>query len=83
MAVESHLDVPGYLEKFGLMTPPVEGEPAQEKGWVHKALAGSSSSLALAFIANKALIPVRVPITLGLTPPVAKYVDFAFYDGCY
>lgn len=72
MAVESHLDVPGYLQKFGLMTPPVEGEPEQEKGWVHKTLAGSSSSLALAFIANKALIPIRVPITLGLTPPVAK-----------
>ena len=68
-AVKSHVDVAGMLEKYGLMSKPSEEE---EASWVHKMLAGSSSSLALAFVANKALIPVRVPITVALTPPVAR-----------
>lgn len=45
---------------------------AQNKGWMDKVLTGGSSTLALAFICNKALFPVRTPITLGLTPLVAR-----------
>ncbi|KAK2078460.1 hypothetical protein QBZ16_003300 [Prototheca wickerhamii] len=71
-AVKSHVDVAGMLEKYGLMSKPSEEE---EASWVHKMLAGSSSSLALAFVANKALIPVRVPITVALTPPVARFLQ--------
>lgn len=44
----------------------------QEKGWLDRVLSGGSSTLALAFICNKALFPVRTPITLGLTPLVAR-----------
>ncbi|KAL4458575.1 hypothetical protein ABPG75_013440 [Micractinium tetrahymenae] len=43
-----------------------------EKGWLDRVLSGGSSTLALAFICNKALFPVRTPITLGLTPVVAR-----------
>lgn len=44
----------------------------REQGWWDKVLTGSSSSLALAFLCNKALFPVRTPITLALTPAVAR-----------
>lgn len=42
------------------------------RNWFARALSGRGSSLALAFVANKALFPVRAPITLGLTPAVAR-----------
>lgn len=45
----------------------------QERGWFNNLLSGPSSSIALAFLCNKALLPVRAPITLGLTPMVARY----------
>lgn len=34
--------------------------------------ASSGGALALAVLCNKALFPVRVPITIALTPPVAR-----------
>ncbi|GER55233.1 elongation factor 4 [Striga asiatica] len=34
----------------------------------------SGGALALAVLINKALFPVRVPITLALTPPVARFL---------
>lgn len=43
-----------------------------DRNWLARALSGRGSSLALAFVANKALFPVRAPITLGLTPAVAR-----------
>lgn len=52
-----------------------EAEPplsSEEKGWMDNILTGGSSSLALAFLCNKALFPVRTPITLALTPAVAR-----------
>lgn len=50
----------------------VEGADEGSKGWLDKALTGGSSTLALAFLCNKALFPVRTPITLALTPAVAR-----------
>lgn len=47
-------------------------QASEDKGWLDKLLTGSSSSLALAFLCNKALFPVRTPITLALTPAVAR-----------
>lgn len=49
-----------------------EEEEEDERSWFARALSGRGSSLALAFVANKALFPVRAPITLGLTPAVAR-----------
>ncbi|KAM3259396.1 hypothetical protein ACQJBY_050927 [Aegilops geniculata] len=34
--------------------------------------ASSGGALALAILCNKALFPVRVPITIALTPPIAR-----------
>ncbi|GAB2219483.1 hypothetical protein Droror1_Dr00007119 [Drosera rotundifolia] len=36
--------------------------------------ATSGGALALALLCNKALFPVRVPITIALTPPVARFL---------
>lgn len=38
---------------------------------VHAAVSGGGA-LALAFLCNKALMPIRIPITVALTPPVAR-----------
>lgn len=37
-------------------------------------VASSGGALALAVLLNKALFPVRVPITIALTPPVARFL---------
>ncbi|XP_020582027.1 uncharacterized protein LOC110025738 [Phalaenopsis equestris] len=36
--------------------------------------ASSGGALALAILCNKALFPIRVPITIGLTPPIARFL---------
>ncbi|GMJ05636.1 hypothetical protein like AT2G20940 [Hibiscus trionum] len=36
--------------------------------------ASTGGALALAVICNKALFPVRVPITIALTPPIARFM---------
>ncbi|OMO74534.1 hypothetical protein CCACVL1_16629 [Corchorus capsularis] len=36
--------------------------------------ASTGGALALAVLCNKALFPVRVPITVALTPPVARFL---------
>ncbi|KAL4429406.1 hypothetical protein ABPG77_005180 [Micractinium sp. CCAP 211/92] len=87
VAIDNHVDVKGPLQKIGLLSKDsvdeaaaVAGEPEasqqqqqqQDKGWLDRVLSGGSSTLALAFICNKALFPVRTPITLGLTPVVAR-----------
>lgn len=81
LAVKGQVDVAGALQRVGLMSPKEEDVPPEEQGWVRRMLEGSSSSLALAFIANKALIPVRAPITIALTPPVARCVCVPSWRG--
>lgn len=36
--------------------------------------ASSGGALALAVLCNKALFPVRVPITIAVTPPIARFL---------
>ena len=36
--------------------------------------ASSGGALAVAVLLNKALFPLRVPITLGLTPPITRFL---------
>ncbi|XP_021903667.1 uncharacterized protein LOC110818936 [Carica papaya] len=36
--------------------------------------ASTGGALALAVLCNKALLPVRIPITIALTPPVARFL---------
>ncbi|XP_010935149.3 uncharacterized protein [Elaeis guineensis] len=51
--------------------PPGEGEEKKRNRTAELA-ASSGGALALAIICNKALFPVRVPITIALTPPIAR-----------
>ncbi|PIN19146.1 putative membrane protein [Handroanthus impetiginosus] len=46
----------------------------KERNRTTELVASSGGALALAVLINKALFPVRVPITLALTPPVARFL---------
>ncbi|XP_047971730.1 uncharacterized protein LOC125214653 [Salvia hispanica] len=48
--------------------------PAKEKNRTTELAASSGGALALAILLNKALFPVRVPITLAVTPAVARFL---------
>ncbi|KAL1541173.1 hypothetical protein AAHA92_25427 [Salvia divinorum] len=48
--------------------------PAKEKNRTTELAASSGGALALAILLNKALFPVRVPITLAITPAVARFL---------
>lgn len=79
VAVDQKLDVKGALARVGLLSSkPIDetGKVIEDAGesWLDKIMSGGSSTLALAFICNKALFPVRTPITLALTPVVARWV---------
>ncbi|KAK9825921.1 hypothetical protein WJX81_006956 [Elliptochloris bilobata] len=50
-------------------------EDSEDRGWVAKALTSKGSDLAIAFLCTKALFFVRVPLTLGLTPVVARLLQ--------
>ncbi|KAK3009203.1 hypothetical protein RJ639_013246 [Escallonia herrerae] len=36
--------------------------------------ASSGGAFALALLCNKALLPIRIPITIALTPPIARFL---------
>ena len=80
IAVDQKVDVRGALSKIGLLSSKAYDDAAAtdptttHQSWMEKLLSGGSSTIALAFICNKALFPVRTPITLALTPAVARYV---------
>lgn len=70
IAVDQKVDVKGMLENIGLVQSPEED--GEEPGWLSKSLAGGGSTIAMAVLLNKAMFPIRTPITLGLTPYVAR-----------
>lgn len=73
VAVESKVDVQGILQKYGLLPEKsLEDVNPASRTWLEKAVAGPGSTIALAFICNKALMPIRVPVTIALTPAVAR-----------
>lgn len=47
---------------------------AEKRNRTTELAASSGGALALAILLNKALFPVRVPITLAVTPPVARFL---------
>ena len=47
----------------------------EERSWLAKALTSSGSSFAIAFLCTKALLPMRVPLTVAVTPVVARCAD--------
>lgn len=54
----------------------LEEEPAslKKKNRTAEMAASSGGAIALAILCNKALFPVRVPITIALTPPIARFL---------
>lgn len=77
VAIENKFDPKDLLIKYGLLSKQEVTDEAnpQQRGWFTNLLTGPSSSLALAFLCNKALMPVRAPITIGLTPMVARVLQ--------
>ncbi|KAK4340482.1 hypothetical protein RND71_041944 [Anisodus tanguticus] len=53
---------------------PFDGAPPKQRNRTAELAASSGGALAVAVLLNKALFPVRVPITLGLTPPIARFL---------
>ncbi|MBA0766484.1 hypothetical protein Gotri_015523 [Gossypium trilobum] len=64
----------GFLieEPTGEKSTAVVGE--KQRNRTAELAASTGGALALAVICNKALIPVRVPITVALTPPIARFL---------
>lgn len=80
VAVDQKVDVRGALSRVGLLRTHdydeavTNGEEDKDRSWMERFLSGGSSTLALAFLCNKALFPVRTPITIALTPAVARFL---------
>ncbi|KAJ7967141.1 DUF1279 family protein [Quillaja saponaria] len=47
---------------------------AEKRNRTVELAASTGGALALAVLCNKALFPIRVPITLALTPPVSRFL---------
>ncbi|KAF3619948.1 hypothetical protein P3S67_020225 [Capsicum chacoense] len=48
--------------------------PPKQRNRTAELAASSGGAFAVAILLNKALFPVRVPITLGLTPPIYRFL---------
>ncbi|MFS8025191.1 hypothetical protein Hanom_Chr16g01472021 [Helianthus anomalus] len=70
------------LEKVGMAGPKEEqldpqtttADMAKPRNRTAELAASSGGALALAVLCNKALFPVRVPITIAVTPPIARFL---------
>ncbi|KAJ0700144.1 hypothetical protein HanOQP8_Chr10g0364271 [Helianthus annuus] len=69
------------LEKVGMAGPKEEeldadisNPESKQRNRTAELVASSGGALALAVLCNKALFPVRVPITIAVTPPVARFL---------
>lgn len=88
IAIKNNVDVESMIEKVGLPSlaknkdPDLtEADPSmkndqtlKERNRTSELAASSGGALALAVLINKALFPVRVPITLAVTPPLARFL---------
>jgi len=74
IAAERNQKLEDFLVRHGLLSNQELKDDADpdSRGWFTGTLTSSGSSLALAFICTKALLPIRVPITLAITPPIAR-----------
>ncbi|XP_076894947.1 uncharacterized protein LOC143547395 [Bidens hawaiensis] len=89
IAIKNNLDVESALEKVrfkqlesildkvGMGGPkePDDSDPkSKNRNRTAELAASSGGALALAVLCNKALFPVRVPITIAVTPPIARFL---------
>ncbi|CAL8469260.1 g8801 [Coccomyxa elongata] len=76
VAAERKLNLEHYLVKYNLLKEEdlrADGDPA-DRSWLAKVLTSSGSSFAIAFVCTKALLPVRLPLTVAVTPAVARII---------
>jgi len=70
VAIERNVDVRALL---GMPKDGEEGAPPSAMPqWVRSALSGPGSHLALAVLCSKAMIPLKLPVAVALTPYVAR-----------
>ncbi|KAJ3692819.1 hypothetical protein LUZ60_011914 [Juncus effusus] len=87
VAIRNNVDVDSLFKRIGISRPETggsggTGDGSEREGQEQQAkrnrtaemVASSGGALALAILCNKALFPVRVPITIGLTPPIARFL---------
>jgi hypothetical protein len=64
----------------GALCRAVADEPDAEPGWLQNILLGPGSHFALAILCSKAMIPIKLPIAMALTPYVYRYVEPTGYS---
>lgn len=82
VAIRNNVDVEAILEKFHLGAASSDENPNSDtdssslplKNRTAQMAASAGGAFTLALLCNKALIPVRVPITIALTPPIARFL---------
>jgi len=82
VAIRNNVDVEAILEKFHMgavsdqqnPNPTDEGVSPPPKNRTAQLAASAGGAFTLAILCNKALFPVRVPITIALTPPIARFL---------
>ncbi|KAK6946452.1 Protein FAM210A/B-like domain [Dillenia turbinata] len=86
VAIKSNVDVESILEKVGMGAKEQEIQQNPESSSIEnqnlnqkrnktaEMVASSGGAFALALLCNKALFPIRAPITLALTPPIARFL---------
>mmetsp|Transcript_21474 Transcript_21474/g.59472 ORF Transcript_21474/g.59472 Transcript_21474/m.59472 type:complete len:117 (-) Transcript_21474:600-950(-) len=73
VAIESHVDVRHLLG----VKHDNDGEPS----WLEKVFTGKGSSLALAFVCSKAMVPIKLPVAAAITPYVHRMTQNIFKGG--
>ncbi|KAK7295247.1 hypothetical protein RJT34_18153 [Clitoria ternatea] len=85
VAIRNNVDVEAILEKLHVGTLSNKDNPnpnsdsdsggdAPPKNRTAQLAASAGGAFTLAILCNKALFPVRVPITVALTPPIARFL---------
>ncbi|TKY65303.1 hypothetical protein E2542_SST08161 [Spatholobus suberectus] len=82
VAIKNNVDVEAILEKFHMgavseeqnPNPNSDDDSAPPKNRTAQLAASAGGAFTLAILCNKALFPVRVPITVALTPPIARFL---------
>ncbi|KAJ4963226.1 hypothetical protein NE237_023165 [Protea cynaroides] len=59
------------MQEFSI---PIDQQQTKKRDRTAELAASSGGALALAVLCNKALFPIRVPITVALTPPIARFL---------
>ncbi|KAK9848251.1 hypothetical protein WJX84_011800 [Apatococcus fuscideae] len=74
VAAERSSGLEKLLIKYGLLSDESlkADKDSKQRGWFADQMSRGGPSLLIAFICTKALLPVRAPLTLAITPPVAR-----------